>query len=66
VSKKQYVIFHAQTISGREVYLAAAQNGPLVTVTNTVQSAMRFSTARNAYAWAARQRGLGHWRVGAR
>lgn len=66
--KQGWVIFRLSydTKPSAEIYVHAEQgNGPLLEITDSIDSAMQFASAREAYDWA-RMRRLDWWRVGAR
>lgn len=65
--KTGYVIYRENSNTHQEVYVDAIQRprSNVVESTDTVEDAMFFDTAAEAYEWA-QERGLEWWRVGAR
>lgn len=64
---KRYVIFRVDCQSLKEIYVDTYQSlkSTLIGVTDFLDEAKKFDTAREAYEWA-RFRSLDYWHVGAR
>jgi len=63
----KYVIFGFDTVSRKEIYVYTNQHlkSMLVEVTDELDEAKKFDTARRAYEWA-RMKNLDYWKVGLR
>jgi hypothetical protein len=64
---KKYVIYRTDLTSGKEVYVDMYQSlkSTLIEITDFVDEAKGFATAREAYEWA-KTRNLDYWHVGRR